>query len=1420
MVKLVENIDDIWKVLKDAYGDPKVLLNCELDNVRKLGSLAKIKDHQELSMALSKLANAMENLKKTATTHNIEQELFNSHTEGLVYEIMGDQRVDRFLEKFDSKAGPSSEGDWKLIIDFLRDEARRKSRMALKLNTAANKGHKNDKDKPGSTSKSNYSGGDTSDQDESAKSSYLSESKGGCKVCGGSSCENKSEKEFEYVKCSKFREMKQGQKLAMLKKDKICFQCLKPNHPWKKECPNKEYGCQNEDHKKFNKAFHVVVCEDHKDDEANVKLLEEYKLKIFKKKANIPKNFVTNTPAVYKAEGKIPKETPATDKDDVEEKEHAIFMLQRIKVEKELLNLFFDGGCGDMVCSKDGTTRLSKCRGDRATEVIPGPTQLIGVSDTVIESEHGLWTLKLPMANGKNAVVTGLCLNKVTHTIPDYEFADAAQDIKEYCKKNDIELDTMPQFPTSAGGDTAVMMGMQYKKHFPKDLVELPNGLTFCESKFVSADGTRGVICGPHWSFTAIQRRGEVQYVMNAYNTFFNGTKLVASISLLGFKESNDPLQNKYVGDQSYYGRVTKCIELHEAAENAGTVCDYRCNDCRNCPNCKKGESIEKISLQTELHQVLIDKSVTVDIEKGVSVATLPIIEEHPEKILVPNGAECMKIFSSVAKQIRKDPECQEAVVEFEDKLQRMGFVEYVENLTPEQQKMLDESPIQNFIPWLIARNKNSVTTATRMVFNGSKEFKGKRCINSILAKGVNSMNPLLEIVLRFCIHAVAFHTDVQKMYNSVLLDPSHWCYQRYWWQVGLDLKNPIVEKIIRTVIYGMTPSGNQAERALRLTASLLEDKFPKAAAVIKKDTYVDDLLSGDRSMNEAKDLAEDVKVVLLHGGFKLKGITYSGEDPPENLTEDGKTVKTVGWKWWSMDDEIQLCVGDLAFEKIRKWKADVAELVIPENLTRTQCHSKVAQIFDLTGKVAPLVGGMKLDLRKLNKLDWKETIPEELRQVWVDNFEMIKEIGELKFQRCVIPEDAINLDIETLDFGDSSDSLICAAVYVRVRRVSGEYSCQLMFARTKLLPEGTTIPRGELAAAELCATTGHVVRRSLGKYSKGYCKFTDSQAALFWLNSRDKPLNQWVRGRVIEINRLSDCRRWSYIQSSDNVADIGTRKGAQIKDVDRDSVWNKGMDWMRQEEKDFPTMTVDEINFKNIKEVVNSEMHKYGKILEGMEMVMSEVDTSVYTSRVRYKVVPKVVNERYQFCNYVIDPNKFRLRKVVRIVAIMKRFIKNARNAVRRRKNLEEDKVEAQVRAKKVPLGLNDEEEGDAVVLEDAEVMSALDYFYKKSTEELKKFKKKKEYERISEEVDGILYYKGRILLEQSVTGVKDMCDVMIDLSCRTFWVPLVDRYSPFAYSIIKMKSIGIVKKLSILVLRRLSGTRCTMLIFLIQER
>ena len=216
---------------------------------------------------------------------------------------------------------------------------------------------------------------------------------------------------------------------------------------------------------------------------------------------------------------------------------------------------------------------------------------------------------------------------------------------------------------------------------------------------------------------------------------------------------------------------------------------------------------------------------MTVDITKGESIATLPIIEEYPERLLVPNGEEVKRIFKSITKQIEKNPQVREEIVAFENKLQSMGYVEYVGKLSEEEQELLRESPIQNFLPWFIVHSKNSVTTPSRMVFNASYSSKGNRSLNSMVAEGINSMNNLLQVIIGWCAHPVAFHSDVQKMYNSVLLDRAYWCYQRYWWQEDLDPRRPIEQKIIKTLIYGVKSIGNQAERALRLTASLMEDQ-------------------------------------------------------------------------------------------------------------------------------------------------------------------------------------------------------------------------------------------------------------------------------------------------------------------------------------------------------------------------------------------------------------------------------------------------------------------------------------------------------------------------------------------------------------------------------------------------------------------
>jgi len=125
-----------------------------------------------------------------------------------------------------------------------------------------------------------------------------------------------------------------------------------------------------------------------------------------------------------------------------------------------------------------------------------------------------------------------------------------------------------------------------------------------------------------------------------------------------------------------------------------------------------------------------------------------------------------------------------------------------------------------------------------------------------------------------------------------------------------------------------------------------------------------------------------------------------------------------------------------------------------------------------------------------------------------------------LRYNRAVVPEDAISLDLDTLDFGDTSSQMACAAIYVRFKRRNGQFSYQLILSRSKIIPDQTSQSRAELNAALL---NTNIVRRALKKHHKKSIKLTDSQIVLHWISNDDRSLKSWVRNRVIEVRRFTN---------------------------------------------------------------------------------------------------------------------------------------------------------------------------------------------------------------------------------------------------------------------------------------------------------
>ena len=506
-----------------------------------------------------------------------------------------------------------------------------------------------------------------------------------------------------------------------------------------------------------------------------------------------------------------------------------------------------------------------------------------------------------------------------------------------------------------------------------------------------------------------------------------------------------------------------------------------------------------------------------------------------------------------------------------------------------------------------------------------------------------------------------------------------------------------------------------------------------------------------------------------------------SGSDPPEHLSSDLKSVSVAGLKWFPKKDILKFNISQLNFAKKERGRKQIEKAgIMPDVLTLRDCVSRTSEIFDPLGKIAPIVGGLKLDISVLHKrcVGWDDPIPNELKNIWAANFDLINDIGNIEFNRAVVPPDAVHLDMETIDTADASENLVCAAVYARFLRRDGSHSCQLIFARTKIIHD-ISIPRAELVAAVLNASTGHIICASLKERHKRSWKVTDSQVVLNWINCTKAALKMWVRNRVVEVTRLTERSRWYYTRSENMIADLGTRKGAKIEQVCPNSPWNQGLPWMRGEETEFPLLTINDI-ILTCKE--KSEANKE-KVLTEFESSKLERETCLHAN-----YVPKEVEERYKFSRYIINPNKHRFRTVVKILALAFLFIKKLNDRCKKRKlkflNVQEHIV--QTNNKYVVFPVHAATKVAVVHLSQNMLDAAKSYYFRKAALEVQQFVEPSKYRDKSVWKENILYYTGRILPTQKIDGRFSLSDASLDLSEATFCVPVTDANSPIAYAIV----------------------------------
>ena len=906
-------------------------------------------------------------------------------------------------------------------------------------------------------------------------------------------------------------------------------------------------------------------------------------------------------------------------------------------------------------------------------------------------------------------------------------------------------------------------------------------------------------------------------------------------------------------------GETIRRIKENWLQLETGLDIEYRCVQCRDCAKCKSADQTEKISLREEAEMVKVAESVELDWDKGRIVCSLPL--RGPERdFLSTNKQQAIKVLDQQCRKWHGDKENKPLILAAFEKLFKTGDTKFLSQIPEEELAKFINKEVQYFIPWRVVF-QDSMTTPVRPVLDGSSNTRvrpdgsGGRSLNDLVCKGrIQSLN-LLRLLLRFTIGLEAVTGDLSQFYYCCSLIVQHWNLQRFLFRDDLDPNGELREGVIGALIYGVKCVSAQTEHTMEQLALAVEDNQPELAKFIRLCRYVDDLGESSHDKEFLKRITKEADELFGKIGLRCKGWTLEGEDPPENIMKTGSTLTIAGQRWFPKVGGLEVPIPDLHFgvrrrgrvdDKVPRFKANgtLAEMekFVPE-LSRRKIASKIASIFDLLGKLSPIIAGLKADLREVVKLTvgWDDHVPAEIRSKWVHNFWKIEQLRGIRFNRARMPIDAIDTRMRIITAVDAALAVVMVGTWAGFLRSNGEWSCQHLIGRPLLAKEESTIPKNELQGLTAGSNLQWVVKQSLSDWVVSSILVGDSEVALCWVTAENKPLAMFQRNRAIQVRRSMELTDIYHVKTECNPSDVGTRPDkVKVSDVGPGSRWEEGDPWMRLDIEEALEMgTIKPALDLRIKDEEESEFSK-GLIFEKVPEILTRGHI-ISESRVTK------IEERANMSQYLILPTKFNFIKVVRVTSYVMMFVTKARQG---RKSLSrllwEGKLwfsvfctgtmeigehvdyqhqaerpgrsDAIVAMRSVGMIVSQVEGTDElrarsnqllnhftkdmlrsnkeafiamqtgendIIPGDGFINMALLYMYRKCSDEIKHFCNMDKIKKVAVEVEGVLLSKGRLLDSMNYRETGELVGLQLgDLGVRTH-LPLIDRYSPMAYSV-----------------------------------
>ena len=258
----------------------------------------------------------------------------------------------------------------------------------------------------------------------------------------------------------------------------------------------------------------------------------------------------------------------------------------------------------------------------------------------------------------------------------------------------------------------------------------------------------------------------------------------------------------------------------------------------------------------------------------------------------------------------------------------------------------------------------DKATTKLRVVYDASSKTSGPS-LNECLYKGPKFHQFILDLLIRFRSYRVALIADVEKAFLMIAVDEKDRDVLRFIWVDDVAKEEPELRVYRFTrVVFGVSSS----PFLLNATVKYHLERFLNSnEAVVKRllqSTYMDDIISGANSDEEAFELYSQAKEIFRQGGFNLRKFLSNSQplqtkidfaeelpnsDPATDSTTAVREVKVLGVTWNPHNDSLVFDLSDLSV---------AADSLQP---TKRNLVGLIGRIYDPLGFLAPITITFKI---------------------------------------------------------------------------------------------------------------------------------------------------------------------------------------------------------------------------------------------------------------------------------------------------------------------------------------------------------------------------------------------------------------------------------------------------------------------------